>query len=84
MRDPRREEYTICTAVAPEAVFTVRTYATSAPYEPRLVHLAVVTGQVGLPQLDLRQLAGRLRGSESSPGLTRLFSVTMYRGSQYH
>ena len=25
-RDPRREEYTICTAVAPDAVFTVRTY----------------------------------------------------------
>ncbi len=25
-RDPRREEYTICTAVTPEDVFTVRTY----------------------------------------------------------
>jgi hypothetical protein len=25
-REPRREEYTIWTAVAPEAVFTVRTY----------------------------------------------------------
>src|SRR5690606_34251782 len=24
LRDPRRDEYTICTAVAPEAVFTVR------------------------------------------------------------
>ena len=24
-RDPRREDHTICTAVAPEAVFTVRT-----------------------------------------------------------
>jgi hypothetical protein len=29
-RDPRREDHTICTAVAPEAVFTVRTYATTA------------------------------------------------------
>jgi hypothetical protein len=28
-RDPRRFEHTICTAVAPLAVFTVRTYATS-------------------------------------------------------
>ena len=27
-REPRRDEYTICTALAPEAVFTVRTYAT--------------------------------------------------------
>jgi hypothetical protein len=28
-RGPRRDEYTICTAVAPDAVFTVRTYATT-------------------------------------------------------
>ena len=28
LREPRREEYTIWTAIAPEAVFTVRTYAT--------------------------------------------------------
>jgi hypothetical protein len=26
---PTREEYTICTAVAPDAVFTVRTYTTT-------------------------------------------------------
>jgi hypothetical protein len=32
---PRREEYTICTAVAPAAVFTVRTYGDKCPlYEP--------------------------------------------------
>jgi hypothetical protein len=31
-REPRREECTICTAVAPEAVFTVRTYGTGPPY----------------------------------------------------
>ena len=36
-RDPRREEYTICTARAPDAVFTVRTYATDPPYDPDLV-----------------------------------------------
>src|ERR1700756_5253012 len=34
-RAPRRENHTICTALAPEAVFTVRTYATPAAYEPR-------------------------------------------------
>ncbi|GHH42202.1 hypothetical protein GCM10017774_38140 [Lentzea cavernae] len=33
-RDPRREEYTICTALAPDAVFTVRTYATRDSLEP--------------------------------------------------
>jgi hypothetical protein len=33
-RDPRREEYTICTAVAPDAVFTVRTYGTGQLYNP--------------------------------------------------
>src|SRR5262249_52304727 len=31
-RDPRWEEYTICTAVAPEDVFTVRTYGTRQLY----------------------------------------------------
>jgi hypothetical protein len=34
-RDPRREEYTIRTAVAADAVFTVRTYGDTAPlYQP--------------------------------------------------
>ena len=28
LREPRRDEYTIWTAIGPEAVFTVRTYAT--------------------------------------------------------
>jgi hypothetical protein len=37
-RDPRREEYTICTAVAPDAVFTVRTYGTRQLHDPGLVH----------------------------------------------
>ena len=36
-RDPRWEEYTICTAVAPDAVFTVRTYGTRQLYGPGLV-----------------------------------------------
>jgi hypothetical protein len=30
-RDPRWEECTICTAVAPEDVFTVRRYGDTAP-----------------------------------------------------
>ena len=34
-RDPRREDHTICTAAAPNAVFTVRTYATRRDYELR-------------------------------------------------
>jgi hypothetical protein len=34
-RAPRREECTICIAVAPDAVLTVRTYGdTGPPYEP--------------------------------------------------
>jgi len=35
LRGPRREEYTICTATAPKAVFTIRMYATTWDYEPR-------------------------------------------------
>jgi hypothetical protein len=37
-RAPRREPCTICTAVAPDPVRTVRTYATGADDEPCLVH----------------------------------------------
>jgi hypothetical protein len=38
-RAPRREQYTICTAVAPDVVLTVRTYGdNSPPYDPELVH----------------------------------------------
>jgi hypothetical protein len=32
-----RQDHTTCTAVAPEDVFTVRTYATRAAYGPILV-----------------------------------------------
>jgi hypothetical protein len=35
-RDPRCEEYPICTAVAPDAVLTVRTYCTGPLYGPGL------------------------------------------------
>lgn len=34
---PRRDDQTICTAVAPDAIRTVRTYATAAGYGHRLV-----------------------------------------------
>jgi hypothetical protein len=33
LRDPRRDDHMICTAMAPELVFAARTYATNAPYE---------------------------------------------------
>ena len=36
-RDPRRDEHTICTAVAPDFVFTVLTYGTRPLYGPSLV-----------------------------------------------
>ena len=36
-RDPRRDDHTTCTAVAPDTVFTVRTYAATRDNGPRLV-----------------------------------------------
>src|SRR5262249_14680021 len=42
-RDPRRDDHTICTAVAPELVLTVRTYARPHPTGPRLVHKSAPT-----------------------------------------
>ena len=35
--DPRREDHTTCTAVAPDVVFTIRMYGTRPLYGPRLV-----------------------------------------------
>lgn len=35
-REPRRDDHTICTATAPDPVFTVRPYATTTPYGRRL------------------------------------------------
>ena len=36
-REPCCDDHTICTAVAPDFVFTVRTYGTSPPYGQPLV-----------------------------------------------
>jgi hypothetical protein len=35
-RGPRRKDHTIWTAIAPNALFTVRAYATRRDHEPRL------------------------------------------------
>ncbi len=64
MRDRRRDDHTICTAVAPEEVFTVRTYATSAPYE------ATASAQIRTsttPNLKVNDLQSRrTRNSDKS------------------
>jgi hypothetical protein len=33
LRDPRRDDHTTCTAVAPDFIFTVRTYGIRSAYE---------------------------------------------------
>jgi hypothetical protein len=38
-RDPRRQDHTICTVVAPGTVFTVRTKASSVAYGPLRVQI---------------------------------------------
>ncbi len=48
-RDPRCQEYTICTAVAPDAVFTVRTYGTRQLYGPFSVQIQL--RRTGNPQV---------------------------------
>jgi hypothetical protein len=42
-REPRREEYTICTAVAPDAVLTVRTCGTAPLYSAGLVRKSALS-----------------------------------------
>jgi hypothetical protein len=46
-RDPRRDEYTICTAVAPDAVLTVRTYGTRRSYSAWSYGGAIAGGSHG-------------------------------------
>jgi hypothetical protein len=66
-RDPRRDAYTICTAVAPELVFTVHTYATTAPYAPS----AQIHTQIPLnPQVTALQHRGT-RNSDKSQVIKR-------------
>jgi hypothetical protein len=42
---PPTEEYTICTAVAPDAVFTVRTYDTGPAYAPVRAQIRLARGE---------------------------------------
>jgi hypothetical protein len=51
-RDPRRDEYTICTAVAPEAVFTVRTYATDPTAQRRPFSAQISVVRTTKPQVN--------------------------------
>ena len=45
-REPWCEDHTICTAVAPDAVLTVRTYGTRTLYGPGLASLGTVISTV--------------------------------------
>lgn len=79
-REPRRCECTICTALAPEAVSTVRTYATAGTKEPaRLVraHHANTPGQrpadpeISQPWPKSGPMAGRMRSIPTSTATSR-------------
>jgi hypothetical protein len=65
-RDPRREDHTTRTPVAPDEVFTVRTCATTRDYEPR------PSAQIRRPQQANRQVTAlrsdRSRHSDKSQG----------------
>jgi hypothetical protein len=64
-REPRRDDYTICTAIAPDAVFTARTDATAAPYEPRFTaHISThhrAKPQISDPQSDNTKNVAQVR-----------------------
>ena len=71
LRDPRRVHHMICTAVAPEAVLTVRAYATTAPYEPRFsVQIATqhrTKHEVSEPQSTRIRKRGPSQVAEAEP-----------------
>ena len=51
-REPRREDHTICTAIAPDVVFTVRTYSTGPLYNPRLGSAQIRATDGKIPQVS--------------------------------
>jgi hypothetical protein len=63
-RELRRHDHTICTVIVPAAVFMVRTYATTTPYERRL-------------RVHIRPDAGRNRrlGTGNQPNAKDVFQV---------
>jgi hypothetical protein len=52
---PLPRDHTICTAVAPEGVFTVRTKATSAAYGPALASVQIPTNTHAKQQVNRSQ-----------------------------
>ena len=73
-RDPRRQHHTICTAVAPEAVFTVRMRATSAAYGPALVfkfrRIRTQNGRSVIHSRTRTRNMSQLRCKGAGPGLS--------------
>jgi hypothetical protein len=77
-RDSRPEKYTICIAVAPDAVFTVRTYGDTAPAPPARTSAQIRSPRPAQPQVsELRALRAAERvtsqvmaGVRPSPGPT--------------
>jgi hypothetical protein len=63
---PRREEYTICTAVAPAAVFTVRTYGDKMPHST-----SPISAQIRSPRSANRRSASCTRSRPLSMSQVR-------------
>ena len=58
-RDPRWEEYTICTAAAPEAVFTVREYGDVRPTLRARISAQLQRSRTANPQVSDPQKRSR-------------------------
>ena len=73
-RDPRRKDHTICTAVAAEAVFTVRMRVTSAAYGPALVfkfrRIRTQNGRSVIHSRTRTRHMSQLRCKGAGPGLS--------------
>jgi hypothetical protein len=72
---PRREEYTICTAVAPEDAFTVRTYGDTRTHYGQAPPASAQIPRRSRPNVQVRKLqpakprnADKSRGGDPAPG----------------
>src|SRR5215207_8995970 len=80
-RDPRREECTICTARAPEAVFAVRTYADTDPLYEASVSAQILPARSANPQLSKPHIQIDLQRDKSQAEAAQLLEAVKWIGN---
>lgn len=78
-RDSRPEKYTTCTAIAPDAVFTVRTHGDTDPAPPARISAQIRSPRPAKPQLsELRALRAAERVTSHEKVSEKVFAQSQF------